>query len=82
MLAEVAQKLNRKLLNEGIAEGLEKGKLRDKQEVLIRLVDLKLGIQEEEKQLIENTDNLQKLDSALEAIVLDKNKESILGLLK
>jgi len=78
MLAEVAQELNRKILN----QGLEEGKLRDKQDVLIRQLDLKFGIQEEERHLIENTEDLQKLDSSLEAIVLEKNKETILGLLK
>ena len=78
MLAEVAQKLNRKLLN----EGMEQGKLQEKQDILIKLLDLKYGTLDEDKHLIENTEDLQKLDSALEAIVLDKNKETILGLLK
>ena len=86
MLAEVAQKLNRKLLNEGIAkgleQGLEQGKIRDKQEVLIKQLDLKFGIEEEERNSIQTVDGFQKLDAALEAIVLGENKEKILDLLR
>jgi len=77
-LAEVAQELNRKILN----EGLEQGKLRDKQDVLIRQLNLKFGILEKERHLIENSEDLQKPDSSLEAIVLEENKENILDLLK
>ena len=86
MLAEVAQRLNQKILNQGLEQGLElgleQGKLRDKQEVLIRLLDLKFGIEEEEKSLIQTIDDFQKLDSSLGAIVLGENKENILDRLK
>ncbi len=78
MLAEVAQELNRKILD----QGLEQGKLLSKKDMLIRQLDLKFGIQESDKQLIENTEDLNKLDFALEAIVLDSTKENILNLLK
>ena len=74
MLAEVAQELNRKLLNEGI----EEGKLRDKQDVLERLLDLKFGILEEDRNLIESTKDLQKLDSALDAFATGEDKSGIL----
>ena len=90
MLAEVAQKLNQKILNDGISQGLEKGmekgleqgKLKEKQEVLIKQLDLKFGLKEEERQRIFALDEIGKLDSALEAIVLEGRKEAILEKLR
>jgi len=74
MLAEVAQELNRKLLN----EGLEEGKLQDKQDVLGRLLDLKFGLEEGEKNLIRNINEPGLLDSALDAFATDDDKSGIL----
>ncbi|RKX71489.1 MAG: hypothetical protein DRP60_14925 [Spirochaetes bacterium] len=67
---------------QGLKEGLEKGKLQDKHEVLIKLLDLKFGVDEEERHRIQTVNDFQKLDAALEAIVLGVNKENILDLLR
>ena len=74
MLAEVAQELNRKLLN----EGMEEGKLRDKQDVLERLLDLRFGLEEVEKNLIRNIQEPGLLDSALDAFATGEDKSGIL----
>ena len=75
MLAETAQKLTDKLLN----EGLRQGELSDKHEVLIRLVDLKFGLSEDEKVRIRKVQEPWRLDSALDAVVTGEDKQELLA---
>ena len=58
--------------------GIKKGKLADKQEVLARLLSKKFGLVTEERELIAATDNPQKLNKALDAIVFAETKEEVL----
>ena len=51
------------------------------QELLIKLLDLKFGLEEGEQHRIFVFDDIRKLNSALEAIVLEEKKESILEIL-
>ena len=50
--------------------------------MLIKQLDLKFGLKEEERQLIYSLEEIEKLDSALEAIVLEGKKEVILEKLR
>jgi hypothetical protein len=61
-----------------LKEGLEKGKLREKQEVLIRQMSRKFELSREEVELIERTDNSRALDAALDEIVMAESKEQVL----
>ena len=81
MFAETAQRIKQDLLNEGMQQGIEKGELNDKHEVLIRLVDLKFGLTEDEKDRIRNVHSPVLLDSALDAVVTNEDKKYILALL-
>ena len=74
MLAEVAQKLNRKLLN----EGMEQGKLQGRRDMLIRQLDLRFGLERDEKNLIRNINEPKLLDSALDAFATGDDKSGIL----
>ncbi|MCK5251141.1 MAG: Rpn family recombination-promoting nuclease/putative transposase [Spirochaetaceae bacterium] len=77
MFAETAQRIKQDLLNEGI----EQGEMNEKHEVLIRLVDLKFGLTEDEKDRIRNVQSPVLLDSALDAFATDEDKQGLLALL-
>ena len=81
MFAETAQRIKQDLLNEGIQQGIEQGELSDKHEVLIRLVDLKFGLTEDEKNRIQEVQSPELLDSALDAVVTGNDKQGLLALL-
>ncbi len=65
----------------GIEKGIEKGGLKDKHEVLIRLLDLKFGLEGDEKERIRKVQSPGLLDSALDAVVLSDDKMSVLKIL-
>ncbi|MCK5736705.1 MAG: Rpn family recombination-promoting nuclease/putative transposase [Spirochaetaceae bacterium] len=71
MFAETAQRIKQDLLQEG--------KLNEKHEVLIRLVDLKFGLKEAEKNMIRNIQDSRLLDSALDAFATGDDKSGVLG---
>ena len=75
MFVDIAQRIKRELLN----EGLEQGKLSDKHDVLIRQIDLKFGLKEDEKNLIRKVQEPWLLDSALDAVVTGEDKSGVLG---
>lgn len=66
---------------EGLKQGIEKGELEDKRNVLIRLLELKYGLTEDEKKRIRSVSDFKKLDAALDAIVLSDNRQRVLKLL-
>ena len=74
MFVDIAQRIKRELLNEG--------KLSDKHDVLIRQIDLKFGLKEDEKNLIRNVQEPWLLDSALDAVVTAEDKSGVLGKLE
>ncbi len=61
-------------------EGKTEGKLEGKQAVLMRLIERKYGILEAERQLIQSTQESDKLDAALDAIIEETDKDSLLRL--
>lgn len=71
--------LRDQLSREGVA--YEKGELKEKHNVLIRLLELKYGLNEDERSLILSSSDFEKLDDALDAVVLSDNKKSVLKLL-
>ena len=81
MFADIAQRIKQDLLNEGIQQGIEKGELNDKHEVLIRQLDLKFGLTEDEKDRIRYVQSPVLLDSALDAVVTGEDKQGLLALL-
>ena len=85
MLTEAAEQLTQIWLKQGIEQGIEKGvekgELKDKHEVLIRLMDLKFGLEQKEKEMIRGIPSPEILNSALDAVVISDNKMSILEIL-
>jgi len=71
MLVDIAEKLTQKLMKEG--------QLSDKQDVLIRQMNLKFGLEEDEKNLIRNIQEPWLLDAALDAFATGENKSGVLG---
>jgi len=71
MLVDIAEKLTQKLMREG--------QLSEKHNVLIRLADLKFGLEEDEKNLIRNVQEPWLLDSALDAFATGEDKSGVLG---
>jgi hypothetical protein len=71
-----------KLRKEGIEKGIEEGKLKDKQQVLIRLLSKKYSLTEQDRQHISSITDPDKLDRALDEIVVAETKEKVLKLLE
>ena len=59
-------------------EGMQQGFLLDKQEVLIMQLDTRFRLGENEKQLIRDIKEADKLDAALRLVVTAQTKEEIL----
>ena len=66
---------------EGLAEGLAEGELKEKQNILIRLLELKYTLSEDEKKTILSVSDFKKLDAAVDAVMFAEDKESVLKLL-
>ena len=69
-------------LEEGRQEGKKEGGLEEKHNVLIRLLELKYSLSEAERKHIFSITDFDKLDSALDAVIIAKNKDNILKLLE
>lgn len=72
----------KKGMKRGLEQGMEEGKIEDKQQILIRLLRKKFSLTEKEETLIEENNNLNELDSAIDAILTAETKEEILSFLK
>ncbi len=66
------------MINTGLQQGLEQGKLSDKHDVLIRQLDLKFLLSEEEKERIRRVQDAALLDAALDTVVTGKSKAEIM----
>jgi hypothetical protein len=66
---------------EGRAAGFNEGLVKDKRGVLTRQLDRKFGLLDEEKALIDECEDLEALDVALDEILFAENKEEVLELL-
>jgi predicted transposase/invertase (TIGR01784 family) len=75
---EAVMTYGEKLLKEGLEKGLEKGRLREKQEVLRRQLSRKFQLNREEAELIDSCDDSRALDEALDEIILATSKEQVL----
>ena len=65
----------------GLAEGREKGELKKVHTILIRQLELKYTLSENEKKKILSVTDFKKLDAAVDAFVFAEDKESVLKLL-
>ena len=75
---EVYMTIGEKLKKKGIEEGIEKAK----QEDLIRQLDKKFSLTEEERDAIKKVKDINKLDAAIDAFVFAETKEEVLKLLR
>jgi flagellar biosynthesis/type III secretory pathway protein FliH len=69
-------------LKKGLQEGERKGKIQDKQQVLIRQLTKKYSLTVQDKQHISSITDPDKLDLALDEIVIAETKEQVLKLLE
>ena len=65
-------------IEKGKEEGERIGRLDEKQEVLIRQMEKKFGLTADERDRIQSTKDLDKLDSALDVILSAATKEEVL----
>jgi hypothetical protein len=77
----IAEKLKKEGIEEGLEKGIEEGKIQEKQQVLIRLLSKKYSLTEQDKQHISSISDPDKLDLALDEIVVAETKEQVLKLL-
>ena len=74
--------LAQRWLEEGKAKGKLEGELLNQQDVVIKLLDKKFGLKEEEKEFIRSVKDRKKLDKVIEEILLCESKEELLSYLK
>jgi hypothetical protein len=77
--AEAAEK---KGIERGLERGKEEGKIEGEHKTLIRQLDRKFGLSEEEKELVHSTEELEKIEAALDEFVFAERKEQVLAHLK
>ncbi len=82
MLAQSLDELYEDGINKGIEQGIERGKLVDKQETLIRQLDKKFGLSDKNRQLIFSENNPENLDDALDIILFANTADEVLSVLK
>ena len=69
-------------IERGIEKGKEEGRVEGEHNTLIRQLDRKFGLSEEEKELIRRTEELEKIEAALDEFVFAETKEQVLTQLK
>ena len=84
---KIEKLLKDKLKEEGVMptlaqRWLEKGKLSNQHEVVIKQLDKKFGLKEEEKEFIRSVTDRKKLDRVIEDILSCESKEELIGYLK
>ena len=67
---------------EGRQKGREEGRLRDKREVLVRLLSRRFAVSAADQRLIEATEDAGLLDEALDELVVAESKEVVLAKLR
>ena len=55
------------------------GRLQDKQQVLVRQLSRKFALTDADRRRIEETENTELLDAALDEVVTAESKEQVLG---
>ena len=65
-----------------LEQGIKQGELADKQNILIKLLSKKHGLEENQKEYIRSITDIEKLDTALEEILFSKDKKQVLDCLK
>ena len=74
--------LAQRWLEEGKLKGKLEGELINQREVVIKLLDKKFGLKEEEKEFIRSVTDRKKLDRVIEDILSCESKEELIGYLK
>ncbi|MGM0675574.1 MAG: hypothetical protein ACQETQ_12845 [Spirochaetota bacterium] len=59
-------------------KGREEGRVTEKQDVLIRLLSRKFGLTDAERQRIRGVEDTERLDAALDELVVAETKEAVL----
>jgi len=81
MLAETIQKLKHDY-ERGVEEGFVKGEIHEKQTILIRHIERRLGVlTTDEKKNIKSIENALLLDKALDEILVADTKEEIFAII-
>ena len=70
------------IADELMEEGELKGKIEEKQQVLVRLLKRKFSLSKEEEQRVLAVHDPDRLDSALDEIITAESKDEVLGLMQ
>ena len=71
-----------KYINEGLTKGRTEGALAERRGVLIRQLEKKFGLSDDERALIQSVDDLDHLAAALDEILFAQSKQQVLDKLK
>ena len=79
---EVVVTIAEKYINEGLTKGRTEGRvegaLAERRDVLIRLLEKKFDLTQDDRALVEQTDDLDRLAAALDEILFAESKEQVL----
>ncbi len=81
-IKEDAMTYAEELILEGQKRGKLKGKIEDKQQVLVRLLNKKFGLSAAEEETISRVTDIEALDRALDEIITSETKADVLALLQ
>ena len=65
----------------GIQKGIEQGMLINERKTLIKLIQVKFGITDKEKKVINVASDIKKLEKALELVVISDNKKAVMKII-
>ena len=71
-----------KWIEKGMEKGIEKGELNEKRSILTKLMVKKFTLTDEERALINQVEDFEKLDRALDVILSAENKQQVLQCLR
>lgn len=74
----IAQELFEKGMKEGMQQGMQQGQISTQKEVLLRLLRKKFTLSEEDSKYIQQVNNLERLNRALDEILVAKSKNDVL----
>jgi len=74
----IAEELFEKGMKEGMQQGMQQGQISTQKEVLLRLLRKKFTLSEEDSTNIQQVDDLERLNKALDEILVAKNKNDVL----
>mgnify|MGYP006307240551 CR=1 FL=1 len=74
----IAEELFEKGMKEGMQLGMQQGQISNLKKILLRLLNKKFTLSEQDSNYIQSVDDLERLNRALDEILVAKSKKDVL----